>query len=805
MAEALTVIEVALCITEIVERLCTFISTVKSAKDDIRKLAQELFALRGALDHFDVQVQGASDTSLQEQVQSMLVMTQETLEAIAKKLGSPKSSKMGRAVQSLAWPFRVGDVEKYLATIERAKTWFIMVLMRDSLDTTMSVFAEMQQLTALIHEDIIARKTDRMVSETSDLLRWLSPVDSREKLRDSVVDRVPGTGQWIHAGRLSVWERGGPTESPVFWIAGRCTNAVHTLELCRPMFLADIFPSSHLVEKLQIRVDSFASEKDDRTGLGFHCCSLDDAASQAIPNIFGSVLAQIGTLRPEVLDHVRPLRKLGDTLIPQNNLSIEQIHEVMDKALESFDVFYLMIDALNETPHEDLVVEALLAMCKRHECLRVLVTCTREPVRSSPMIYIRHMTTASVDLDIEMYVQNRLACEHSFQTLSSSIREDIRAKIVADAHGTFRWAKLCMDRLSTLRTGRDVRRILADIPSTLNETYAGILGRIPNQDHQIAREALAWLCFSLRPLSLDELAEAIIIEEDDTEIDADCRLTNSSVVPAICQGLVHASKSSVTLAHDSIRTFLQSDWIRNSSASYFALDASEVHRSIMRKCLTYLSLTPFASGPLSDLGQVKRCFTMYPFLDYASTTWPIHSERFALDNSDENLILGFFATKKQHNGGPFEAWVQLILNSDDLEAIHETEPLYYAASFNMLSVMQLLLKPEHKVDVNKKGGRFSSTPLFVALWRGNVDAAKLLVQAGADPDIIDKMGVSSRRFALARKGMHDVVDLMGSVSSNQASRRFGPASASADNAHQRFLAAFAARVAMSAHDDVTPE
>ncbi|KAF6828382.1 ankyrin repeat protein [Colletotrichum plurivorum] len=791
MAEALTVIEVALCITEVVERLCTFISTVKSAKDDIRKLAQELFALRGALDHFDVQVQGGSDTSLQEQVQSMLVMTQETLEAIAKKLGTPKSSKMGRAVQSLAWPFRTGDVEKYLATIERAKTWFIMVLMKDSLDTTMSVFAEMQQLTAVIHEDIIARKTDRMVSEMSDLLRWLSPVDSREKLRDSAVDRVPGTGQWIHAGRLSVWERGGPTESPVFWIAGRSGSGKTVL-------------FSHLVEKLQIRVDSFASEKDDRTGLGFHCCSLDDAASQAIPNIFGSILAQIGTLRPEVLDHVRPLRKLGNTLIPQNNLSIEQIHEVMDKALELFDVFYLMIDALNETSHADLVVETLLAMCERHEGLRVLVTCTHEPVRSSPMIYIRHMSTASVDLDIEMYVQNRLACEQSFQTLSPSIREDIREKIVADAHGTFRWAKLCMDRLSTLRTGRDVRRILADIPSTLNETYAGILGRIPNQDHQIAREALAWLCFSLRPLSLDELAEAIIIEEDDTDIDADCRLTNPSVVPAICQGLVHASKSSVTLAHDSIRTFLQSDWIRNSSASYFALDASEVHRSIMRKCLTYLSLTPFTSGPLSDLRQVKHYFTTYPFLDYASTMWPIHSERFVLDNYDENLILGFFATKKQHNGGPFEAWVQLILNSDHLEAIHETEPLYYAASFNMLSVIQLLLKPEHNVDVNKKGGRFSSTPLFVALWRGNVDAAKLLVQAGADPDIIDNIGVSSRRFALARKGMHDVVDLMGSVSSNQASLRFGPDSGSADNAHQRFLAEFAVRVAMSAHDDGTP-
>lgn len=126
----------------------------------------------------------------------------------------------------------------------------------------------------------------------------------------------------------------------------------------------------------------------------------------------------------------------GNSFIPQNNLSIEQVHEVMDKALESFDVFYIMIDALNETPHEALVVEALLAMCWRHESLRVLVTCTREPNPPSQMIYTRHMSTSCVDLDIDMYVQNRLAIEHSFQTLSPNFREEIRGKIVADAHGT---------------------------------------------------------------------------------------------------------------------------------------------------------------------------------------------------------------------------------------------------------------------------------------------------------------------------------------------------------------------------------
>ncbi|KAF9874801.1 hypothetical protein CkaCkLH20_07938 [Colletotrichum karsti] len=750
MAEALTVIEVALCITEVVERLCTFVSNVKGAKDDIRKLTQELLALKGALEHFHLQAETGLYASLETSVQSVLAMTQENLDAMQKKLGKPKTSKLGRAAQSLAWPFRMGDVEKYLAAAERAKTWFIMVLMKDSLDSTSTVLNEMQKLTAMLHEEVLARETDRMLTETDSLLKWLSPVDSEARLRDSVVDRVPGSGQWIHAGRFALWESGSRTAWPVFWITGRSGSGKTVL-------------FSHLVEKLQGHIESNTTEKFSKLGLGFHCCSLDDAASQAVPNVFGSILAQIGTAKPEILQYVRPLRQSGNSLIPQNNLSIGNIHDLMDKALELYDVFYLMIDALNETSHEAVILKTLINLCERHRHLRVLLTCTREPALASPLIYVKQMNMGSVDLDIEKYVQHRFSTEHGFQVLSPKIKEEIRTRVVADACGTFRWAKLCMDRISTLRTGRDIRRVLSDIPSTLNETYAGILNRIPGQDKDIAREALTWLCFSLRPLRLVELAEAVVIEEGDTDIDGDSRLNDPAVVPQICLGLVHASKGVVTLAHDSIRTFLQSDWIRTSTASDFALDAAEAHRRIMRRCLTYLNLDPFISGPVHSLPQVDERFRNYPLLRYATFMWPIHSERFPLEKEDENLILDLFETKKLKNGGPFDAWVQFLLRDVDLNSIHNTQPLYYAASFNMTSILELILRPEHNVDVNKRGGRYSSPPLFVALWRRKEQAAKLLVKAGADPDKIDTSGQTSRDLAL-RAGMFDIIKLMDEVS-----------------------------------------
>ncbi|KAF5520555.1 Vegetative incompatibility protein HET-E-1 [Colletotrichum aenigma] len=746
MAEALTIIEVAAFITEVVDRLCTYVSAVRSAKDDIRKLTQELFALKGAMYQCNLHTKSDSFAPWQAQVQSMLALTNETLESIQKKLGTPTTSKVGQAIQSLTWPFKSDDVEQYLAAIERSKTWFIMILMRDSVDATATVLTEMQLLTAMVRQDILDKKTHQELEEIAELLKWLSPVNSRDKLRDSVADRVPGSGQWIHAGRFSAWEEGAPTNWPVFWIAGRSGSGKTVL-------------FSHLVEKLQERIDSNASHSASKVGLGFHCCSLDDTASQAIPNVFGSILAQVAAVRPEILDHIRPLRQSGNTLIPQNNLSITQIHEVMDQALGLFDIFYLAIDALNENSHEALIIQILLDLCEKHANLRVLVTCTHEPVDASPKIYLRQMTTESIDSDIELYVKHRLSNERSFQTLRPEIQEEIRTKIVSDAHGTFRWAKVCMDRLSVLRTPRDVKRALQDMPSTLNETYAAILNRIPEQDKEIAREALTWLSFSLRPLGLEELAEAVVVEENDTDIDNDCRLNDSSIIPQICQDLVHVSKKTVTLAHDSIRTCLQSDWIRTSNASDFALDTTEGHRKIMRKCLAYLNFGPFTSGPVDKQRQIDSRFVKYPLLDYAATMWPIHSERFTMAEADERLILDFFETKKHSNGGPFESWVQYIMHTTNLNAIRNTEPLYYAVSYGMTSILKLLLKPEHKVDVNKKGGRFYSPPLFVAVWKGNVEDAKLLLRAGANPDAYDTIGQTSRRLAVSRD-MDELVELI---------------------------------------------
>lgn len=302
-----------------------------------------------------------------------------------------------------------------------------------------------------------------------------------------------------------------------------------------------------------------------------------------------------------------------------------------------------------------------------------------------------------------------------------------------------------------------MKSALDDIPATLNETYARILERMPEGDQPLAREALCWLCFSLMPMRLSEIAEAVVIEEGDTIIDSDSRLTNPEILIDICKGLISWAPETglVTLAHDSIRTFLTSDWIKTSPVSSFHLDPPSAHRTIMRKCLTYLQLTSFSDGPTASHTDLIRIKRDHPLLSYATYYWPIHTERFPLLPQDETLILHFFNTSKKPNGANFASWVQFLLGTTDLPTIQRTEPLYYAASYNMVPILKILLRPEHNVDINKPGGRFGSPPLFVALWRGNAEATKLLVDAGADTNAVDAgSGTSVRVMAKHMRREH---------------------------------------------------
>lgn len=279
------------------------------------------------------------------------------------------------------------------------------------------------------------------------------------------------------------------------------------------------------------------------------------------------------------------------------------------------------------------------------------------------------------------------------------------------------------------------------LPPTLEDRYADLLTNITLGNRLLARQALLWLTFAKRPLLLEELNEGIIVQDDQAAIDEEDRLCHPGLIPEICRGLIDHHSGYISLAHSSVAKFLLTPDILSHKAAYFALKPDEGDRVLMHMCLQYLSMDSFASGPCTAMIDFASRFQSYPLLSYAAACWATHANISELNQADINSIMKFLQTRHLPIGGNYCAWIQVLLPETDMcdvEKLQATHPLYYAASFGLAKIVQLILENDKDVDVDTRGGRRGSTPLFVACWRGYYDVARILVDAGADPTLVDR-------------------------------------------------------------------
>lgn len=237
---------------------------------------------------------------------------------------------------------------------------------------------------------------------------------------------------------------------------------------------------------------------------------------------------------------------------------------------------------------------------------------------------------------------------------------------------------------------------------------------------------------------------------------------NPAVEPVYDQvPVLNESSTVIQLAHLSVKDYLTSDRIKKSSVSYFSFDMISANTYISQACLVYL-LHPAFSLPRCNGPTLRRHIVDWPLYYYAVNFWPFHVQASGPELHERTwcLLQKFFKTKNIHKpGGNFETWVRALTPSISIRALEISQPLYYAASFGVTPLIQKLLESDPNLDVDAPGGRYMSSPLQVAGYRGHTAAVKLLLEAGADPMSVNAQSESSLSWAIIR-GYHDVVELL---------------------------------------------
>ena len=293
--------------------------------------------------------------------------------------------------------------------------------------------------------------------------------------------------------------------------------------------------------------------------------------------------------------------------------------------------------------------------------------------------------------------------------------------------------------LQKLSQPSKIKKALKSLPLTLDATYDRMLLSIDDDLQDQALIALKWLAFSIRPLSIAELAEAVVVNPlADPPFNPQDRLFDPDDILGILPGLVTVSspekdlekRRKISLAHFSVKEYLLSNRIRDGPSSKFSLVANDANFSITEICLSY-QLQVINSPTIS-----AHTLQKYPLLEYAARYWVQHAK--TVDQESWNASLDDLCMRHLGScGSCFVNWIRICNPDRDswkepnykIKPQDIAPPLYYVASFGVLQAVELLLRDG--ADINAHGGYFGNA-LQAASYYSHDQIAQRLLESGAN-------------------------------------------------------------------------
>ncbi|KAJ4176472.1 hypothetical protein NW767_015433 [Fusarium falciforme] len=429
----------------------------------------------------------------------------------------------------------------------------------------------------------------------------------------------------------------------------------------------------------------------------------------------------------------------------------------LPKVLKSRPV-WLFVDALDECGEESAVelvdgfqslMKTLPTISSKH--FHICFTCRHYPILEVDCALQICAEDENTD-DISTFVHYKL----------SSFSSTIPDLITSRAQGVFLWAWLVVRQvLSLKRKGAGLKKMEAkvcSVPQELDDLYRELIRNMGPDSLKL----IQWICFAMRPLSLDELRWAMAVESDcrhrslrECESVGDFPPDYDGMkrrVQTLSCGLaeVESGMKIIQFIHQSVKDFFVEKGLsaleENAKTD---LVVGIAHHRLSRTCICYLAMEEI--GRSTNYGRDKLTID-FPFLHYATTSWVAHMRQSDARSVPQEDLLEYFA-------GPLntlmERWVRIygILDtySDDCPA-EGTSLVHVMSRYGVAGALEAILGRTHQVGINIDGkdseGR---TPLSWAAGNGHEAAARLLLDRGADTEADDKMGRTPLSWA-AEKG-----------------------------------------------------
>ena len=152
-----------------------------------------------------------------------------------------------------------------------------------------------------------------------------------------------------------------------------------------------------------------------------------------------------------------------------------------------------------------------------------------------------------------------------------------------------------IDELCAQHCDDDIRNAIGCLPKTLTETFSRALLRIVSRRNtSVAVKTFSWVAIAKRPLTLDELREAISIEIGQQFSISERLVNNIDQLASWCENLVHVDEElkTVQFAHQAIHKFII-EGPPGPQFGDFCFNLPDADHHAGEICVTYLNFNDF--------------------------------------------------------------------------------------------------------------------------------------------------------------------------------------------------------------------
>lgn len=322
---------------------------------------------------------------------------------------------------------------------------------------------------------------------------------------------------------------------------------------------------------------------------------------------------------------------------------------------------YWVIDALDECIADSELVPLLLKVTELSH-IRILVTSRnrfeshRQMIQPKTEVVSEEIRAEDTMSDISLYLEANM---DQLPSVDEEACRNMVAQILRKSAGCFLWVNLVLQELKQVHTSAEIRQVLEDVPSDMDELYSRILDSMSRAPYGklLAKAILTWTVCSARPLTTHELHHALQIDIKDT-IDS-----VQKSITASCGQLVYVdTQSRVHMVHQTARDFL----LRSSINSEFAVDRRSGHQRLAMACLHYLNgdeMKGQRHRKLSASYVKERC----PFVAYACNSLFEHVAH--VSSTDDEVLIALARFLSSPN---VLSWIEYLAQNSDLNCLIQT-------------------------------------------------------------------------------------------------------------------------------------